>query len=172
MYYMKWECVYTNLLFSDPRYSSKINSQWLKPGSYYSMGEHTGGCLYREPNSGRIIRACDSEVLWYIQMLCIRGTLILNYCDSEVLWSLKIVSCQQNRKLKNICSLGQSWWRLPLWGEYQFMATSPWLQNMKNLTSAKVCEDTSGPEECIEPPDAVTFGFKNRSQTFTSSQLN
>ena len=107
-----------------------------------------------------------------LQILCIRGTLILNYCDSEVLWSPKIVSCQQNRKLKSICSLCQSWWRLPLWGEYQFMATSPWLQNMKNLTSAKVCEDTSGPEECIEPPDAVTFGFKNRSPTIKSSQLN
>ena len=52
------------------------------------------------------------------------------------------------------------------------MATSRCLQNMMNLTSAKVCEDTSGPEECIEPPDAVTFGFKNRFPTYKSSQLN
>jgi len=66
-------------------------------GSYYSMGEHTGGCLYREPNSGRIIRACDSEA-----------------------------------------TLGD---------DYLYA----------------VCEDTSGPDECIEPPDAVTFGFKNRT---------
>ena len=42
----------------------------------------------------------------------------------------------------------------------------------ESITSTKVCEDTSGPEECIEPPDAVTFGFKNRFSTIKSSQLN
>ena len=30
------------------------------------------------------------------------------------------------------------------------------------LMSSKVCEDISGPDECIDPPDAVTYGFLNR----------
>ena len=25
-----------------------------------------------------------------------------------------------------------------------------------------MCEDISGPDECIDPPDAVTYGFLNR----------
>merc|ERR1712080_246503 len=30
-------------------------------GDYYSMGNSPGSCLYREKNTGNIIRACDSE---------------------------------------------------------------------------------------------------------------
>ena len=35
--------------------------------------------------------------------------------------------------------------------------------------SSKVCEDVRGEDECIDPPDAVTYGFLNR---FTITHLN
>merc|ERR1712215_598110 len=30
-------------------------------GNYYAMGTSSGGCLYRERDNGKIIRACDTE---------------------------------------------------------------------------------------------------------------
>ena len=63
-------CVFLYVIFWGKEYLvmkwNHILDLYVSPpqntGTYYSMGEQTGGCLYREPNSGRIIRACDSEV--------------------------------------------------------------------------------------------------------------
>merc|ERR1712215_86350 len=48
-------------------------------GTYYAMGDQgsTGGCLYRDPNTGKIIRACDQEATFgdnYDYVLCANVT--------------------------------------------------------------------------------------------------
>merc|ERR1739838_131009 len=44
-------------------FECKNVTEGVYKGSYYAMGDasSTGGCLYRDPTTGRIIRACDSE---------------------------------------------------------------------------------------------------------------
>eukprot|EP00092_Neocalanus_flemingeri_P018822 GFUD01020380.1.p2 GENE.GFUD01020380.1~~GFUD01020380.1.p2 ORF type:complete len:160 (+),score=26.68 GFUD01020380.1:14-493(+) len=48
-------------------------------GEYYSMGDQgsTGGCLYRNPHTGKIIRACDTEATiadTYVYEICANVT--------------------------------------------------------------------------------------------------
>jgi len=80
-------------------FECKNVTEGVYKGSYYAMGDasSTGGCLYRDPLTGRIIRACDSEA---------------SVADTYVY---------------------------------------------------EQCENVTGPEICINPPEAADFGFLNRT---------
>ena len=154
-------------------------------GTYYSMGEQTGGCLYREPNSGRIIRACDSEVESHFIWLNIFSTWVeddkIYHAGPDRWWSVPLwgnakltgfIALAKNTTMQNLMpkshritfkrsSVVNGW----LHSKTQTQKCRIWSQNLMEWVPSKVCEDISGPETCIDPPEAVSYGFKNRLPT-------